>query len=144
MTNADRVKSATSGPLAAGKFRFVIEGLGEGRSVVDFDYNPHFVEPVVITMSDRPKQVEVLWSKPMNADNFWLFVVPVNTTNFLDDLMPVTQNKYLQQRLVLSKSDFAPGTYRCAVRANEMLKSSAISGFSSESWGISEIVFNVP
>ncbi len=144
LAKTERVKSATSGPLLAGKYRFLIERTDADPAHVDLNYHPHFVEPVTISVRDGPAHVKVSWSKPLAADNFWLFILPVNTSNFLADLLPVTENKYLLQSAVLAKSDLPTGAYRCVVRANEMLKVPDFIGFSSESWGISDNVFNVP
>ena len=144
LSDSDRVASATSGPLERGKYLFRIEGL-EGISSVEFDFHPQFLEPVnQVNLQDGDEVIKVSWVEPPGADNYWLFAIPANANRFIENLVPVTENLTKGHSAALKKAGLARGTYRIAIRANQMWRRPPFKGFISESWSLSSGEFNVP
>lgn len=145
LSNEDRFRTATGGPLKPGRYQFVIQRDHDQPEEIIFRYDPYFIgcsNGIVFQRSTAGYRVE--WVPPQEADSFWAFLLPTESKNFLEDLIPITRNQFTETSVALAPTQVSVGRYKCVVRTNRMWNHPAIAGFLSESWAISEQILDLP
>lgn len=145
LNDEERIRTATGRSLKAGEYEFIIDMSQGQRKKLIFRYEPSFIGcSDEITFQEFDTGCIVSWVPPQDADSFWVFFIPSESKNFFEDLIPITENQFKETQVNIDSSKIPSGYYKCVIRTNRAWKHSAINGFLSESWSISDLVIYVP
>lgn len=139
----ERLSSAMSGPLAPGTYTFEAV-LKDGSILTDVvDFRPNYLEIAnkIAVSRDHNQDFLVTWVAPVSASSFHVFLIPKDSTDWLTDIIQVSNPDHQQTELKVKIGSVKTGEYWIVVRCN--MHNDGFPGYAAESWGISEVTYNL-